>query len=90
METQTKTPAQVQVHPQEIIDPALAASQLLYQRAPRELRLLNSGWVAVNGARMRLTEMVYLTRQLEKEYQAQWELAHKRTLVQRLLKWFKQ
>lgn len=84
METQTR------VHPQEIVARYVAAYQLLYKRPPRDLRLLTRDWVTVNGARMRLIEMVYLTRQLEKEYAAQWEVVNKHTLVQRLLKWFKQ
>lgn len=64
------------------------AYQKLYKRIPRDLRALDSNWVIVNGARMRVSELEYLTRQLQQEYAH--SLAERRNLVHRLLKWFKQ
>lgn len=76
---------------QKIISQYAQAYEMLYKRAPRELRLLNNGWVSVNGARMRISELEYLTEQLEKEYSSQWQIVdEKRSIVQKLLKWFKQ
>ncbi|MBC8171062.1 MAG: hypothetical protein H7X77_05305 [Anaerolineae bacterium] len=63
------------------------AYQKLYNRAPRDLRALDHEWVVVNGARMRVTELEYLTRQLQQEYTQ--GLEQKRNLVTRLVKWFK-
>ena len=64
------------------------AYQRLYNRKPRDLRTLENGWVIVNGARMRVTELDYLTAQLQTEYRQ--GLEQRRTVVQRLLKFFKQ
>ncbi len=64
------------------------AYQKLYRRMPKDLRALDSNWVAVNGARMRVSELEYLTKQLQQEYSQ--SLAERRSLVTRLLKWFKQ
>jgi hypothetical protein len=64
------------------------AYQLLYSRKPKDLRALENGWVIVNGARMRVSELEYLTNQLQREYEQGRE--QKRSIVNRLLKWFKQ
>lgn len=64
------------------------AYQLLYNRKPRDLRTLENGWVIVNGARMRAAELDYLTVQLQNEYNK--GLEQRRSVVHRLLKWFKQ
>jgi hypothetical protein len=64
------------------------AYQKLYKRMPKDLRALDNDWVVVNGARMQVSELEYLTKQLQQEY-AQ-SLAERRSLVNRLLKWFKQ
>jgi len=64
------------------------AYQKLYKRMPKDLRALDNHWVIVNGARMRVTELEYLTRQLQQEYSQ--SLAARKNLVNRLLKWFKQ
>jgi hypothetical protein len=64
------------------------AYQKLYKRMPKDLRALDNNWVVVNGARMRVTELEYLTKQLQQEYTQ--SLAERRGLVNRLLKWFKQ
>ena len=64
------------------------AYQRLYNRPPRDLHALDHEWVIVNGARMHAIELEYLTRQLQLEYRQ--GLAQKRSIVNRLLKWFKQ
>lgn len=58
----------------------------LYNRQPKDLRALDNGWVIVNGARMRLSELEHLTVQLQREYNQGRE--EKRGIVMRLLKWF--
>lgn len=63
------------------------AYQKLYNRTPKDLKALDNEWVVVNGARMRVGELEYLTKQLQQEY-AQ-GLEEKRNVVLRLLKWFK-
>jgi hypothetical protein len=64
------------------------AYQKLYKRMPKDLRALDNNWVVVNGARMRVSELEYLTKQLQQEYTQ--SLDDRRGLVTRLLKWFKQ
>jgi hypothetical protein len=63
------------------------AYQKLYKRTPRDLRAVDNDWVIVNGARMRVTELEYLTRQLQQEYRQ--GLSEKRSVVARLVQWFK-
>jgi hypothetical protein len=64
------------------------AYQKLYNRRPRDIQNLDNGWVIVNGARMRITELEYLTQQLQQEINQ--DLLKRRNVVTRLLKWFKQ
>lgn len=64
------------------------AYQKLYNRRPRDIQNLDNGWVIVNGARMRITELEYLTRQLQEEINQ--DLLKRRNVVTRLLKWLKQ
>lgn len=64
------------------------AYQKLYQRTPKDLRDLGNDWVIVNGARMRVAELEYLTAQLQLEYRQ--SMSEKRSLVAKLLKFFKQ
>ena len=64
------------------------AYRKLYNRQPRDLRAVDNDWVIVNGARMRVNELEYLTRQLQQEYSQGQE--QKKSMVLRLLKWFKQ
>ncbi|MBZ0284951.1 MAG: hypothetical protein K8L97_29720 [Anaerolineae bacterium] len=64
------------------------AYQKLYNRRPKDLRALDDGWVIVNGARMRVTELEMLTTQLQHEYKR--DTDQRRSIVNRLLKWFKQ
>lgn len=71
---------------QELLSDYSMVYNKLYQRPPREIRYLGEGWVLVNGARMTASELEQLTLQLRKEFdKAQ---ASKRTVVQKLLKWF--
>lgn len=65
----------------------LDAYQKLYNRTPKELKLIDHEWVLVNGARMRISELAHLTEQLMHEYNQ--NKAHRRSAVLRLLKWFK-
>ena len=64
------------------------AYQKLYNRSPRDIQNLDNGWVLVNGARMRITELEYLTVQLQEEIKQ--DLLKRRNVVTRLLKWLKQ
>jgi hypothetical protein len=64
------------------------AYQKLYNRRPKDLRALENGWVMVNGARMRVTELEHLTVQLQREFSQ--GLDQRRSVVTRLLKWFQQ
>lgn len=78
----------VEVNVETAVTSYAAAYQRLYNRTPRDIRILGPDWVLVNGARMHVMELEYLTRQLEREHlQA---LAQKRSIVKRLLTWFKQ
>jgi predicted patatin/cPLA2 family phospholipase len=63
------------------------AYQKLYNRPPKDLRALDNEWVIVNGARIRVTELENITRQLLQEYHQ--GLEQKRSIVARLVKWFK-
>lgn len=78
----------VGVSAEHVIMSYAQAYQRLYQRTPKDLRILDHEWVIVNGARMRVVELEYLTLQLQREYNQGME--RKRTVVQRLLNWFKQ
>lgn len=73
---------------QQILSRYAEAYQMLYNRQPRDMRLLENGWVSVNGARMQAAELQFLTEQLKKEYDH--HMAQKRSVVKRLLRWFKQ
>jgi hypothetical protein len=59
----------------------------LYNRHPSELRALDEEWVVVNGAQMRIGELVYLTNQLQQEYKQ--AMNQKRNMVKRLISWFR-
>jgi hypothetical protein len=63
------------------------AYQRLYKREPRDLRMIDSDWVIVNGARMSAKQLEYLTEQLRIEYDQ--GLSERKNVVQRLVKWFK-
>ncbi len=71
----------------QVLTHYVEAYQKLYNRMPKDLRALDNEWVVVNGARMRVAELEYLTQQLQQEYQA--GLEQKKNIVARLVKWFK-
>ncbi len=75
---------------QKVMTHYAQAYQLLYKRSPKELRILENGWVHVNGAKMRVTELEFLTQQLQKEYHGQVSVVDRRSIVKRLLTWFTQ
>jgi len=72
---------------EKVVQHYTEAYQKLYQRTPRDLRILDQEWIVVNGARMRLTELEYLTNQLLQEYQQ--SIEERRGIINRLVKWFK-
>lgn len=63
------------------------AYRQLYHRSPRELRILDTNWVIVNGARMRLDELEYLTKHLQQEYSQ--GLTDQRGVLRKLIDWLK-
>lgn len=72
---------------EKLMDNYTEVYQNVYQRSPRDLQILNEDWVLVNGAKMRITELEYLTQQLQLEYNEM--RRQKRSLVTRLIQWFK-
>lgn len=62
--------------------------QQLYQRQPADLRVLDDEWVSVKGARMRVSELAYLTLQLQQEYHRGRD--QRRNIILRLVQWLKQ
>lgn len=77
-------------HSEKVISHYAEAYQQLYKRTPKDVRILGNGWVSVNGAKMRVSELEYLTVQLKQEYNQGQMLEQRRNIVNRLLKWFKQ
>lgn len=75
---------------EKIISHYAEAYQQLYKRTPKDVRILGNGWVSVNGAKMRVSELEYLTVQLQQEYNQGQTLEQRRSIVNRLLRWFKQ
>lgn len=69
----------------QIITQYAEAFEKLYHRQPRELRLVGEGWVLVNGARMRVADLEFLTAQLQREYQHSQK--NRRSIVSRLIAW---
>lgn len=72
---------------EKVITSYTDAYQKLYNRSPKDLRAIDNDWVIVNGARMRVKELEYLTTQLLEEYTQ--GMQQKRNVVVRLLNWFK-
>lgn len=64
------------------------AYQKLYKRTPKDMEALDSEWVVINGARMRVMELQYLTNQLEQEYHQ--GIEQRRNLIHRIVRWLKQ
>lgn len=77
----------MELSPDKVMLNYAQAYQKLYNRMPKDLRLLDQEWVIVNGARMRVSELEYLTRQLLQEYNQ--TLGQKRTIISRLIQWLK-
>lgn len=63
------------------------AYERLYNRTPQYLYVLDDNWVIVNGARMRTTELEYVTRRLDEEYHE--TMRKRQSIVQRLIGWLK-
>ncbi len=76
------------VQPQQTLHQYARAYQQVYKALPRELRIIGDGWVCVNGARMRVVELEYLAQQLEFEHQQHLQREERRSVVQRLIRWF--
>jgi len=72
--------------PENIVSSYREAYQKLYNRIPKDL-VMEGDWVIVNGARMKLADLQYLTEQLRVEYDK--GIGEKKNVVNRLLKWFK-
>ena len=75
------------ISPETVIEHYATAYHKLYNRPPQELRVLNREWVVVNGARMRLSQLQYVTRQMQLEYDQGKE--ERRNVLRRLIKWLK-
>ena len=73
--------------PEYVMHSYASAYEKLYKRRPRDLRAVDSNWVIVNGARMRINELEILTKQLQMEYKQ--SMVSKRSVVSRLIGWFK-
>lgn len=63
------------------------AYQKLYNHIPKDLRAIDNEWVVVNGARIQVSELLFLTERLQQEYKQ--SQAHQHSIVTRLIKWFK-
>jgi len=72
---------------EQVINYYTEAYQKLYKRTPKDLHVIDSEWVVVNGARMRASELAYLTSQLQQEYTQ--SLEERRNIIKRLVNWFK-
>ena len=64
------------------------AHKKFYKRLPRELRAIDHNWVIINGARVQASELQYLTAHLLQAYNR--NHVQKRSIVSRLINWFKQ
>ncbi|MBL8133899.1 MAG: hypothetical protein JNL42_18705 [Anaerolineae bacterium] len=77
----------MQITVEQALQGYAAVYHKLYQRVPRDLRVINSEWVIVNGARMHVNDLLRLTTQLYSEYKTSQE--RKKTLVGRLIGFLK-
>lgn len=59
----------------------------LYQRDPKDVRILNSEFVMVNDTQIRISDLDLLIEQLEQEYRA--EQKKKRSTIMKLIGWFR-
>lgn len=72
---------------EKIIASYVEAYERLYERQPKQLDVLDSEWVIVNGARIHISDLAYLTTKLNQEYQQ--TVTQKRGVVLRLISWLK-
>lgn len=70
-----------------VVNQYTEAYRRLYKRSPSDIQTLDRDWIIVNGARMRISELEFLTHQLEKEYEQ--TIRAKKSVVSRLIKWFR-
>lgn len=61
------------------------AYQKLYNRQPKDLRAIDNNLVIVNGARIRVEELEFLTRQLQQEYKQ--SLPQRKGMISKLIGW---
>lgn len=78
---------QIMEQSEKVLMNYVEAYQKLYNRVPKDLEAVDHEWVIVNGAKMRIVELEYLTNQLWQEYHQ--GLEQKRSVVNRLLSWLK-
>lgn len=78
----------MQITVEQALQGYAAVYHKLYQRVPRDLRIINAEWVIVNGARMHVSELISITTQLYGEYKRSQE--KKKSLVGRLIGFLKQ
>jgi hypothetical protein len=78
--------ATLQITVEQALQGYAAVYHKLYQRVPRDLRVLNAEWVIVNGARMHVNDLIHLTTQLYAEYKRTED--KKKSLVGRLIGFF--
>ena len=76
----------MQITVEQALQGYAAVYHKLYQRVPRDLRIINTEWVIVNGARMHVSELISVTTQLYAEYKRGQD--KKKTLVGRLIGFF--
>ena len=72
---------------EKVVHNYMQAYQQLYQRTPADLRIIDQEWVIVNGARMRVTELEFLTSRLQQEYEQ--VSSSRRSVIARLIRWLK-
>ena len=77
----------IETQTSKVVDNYIDAYLKLYQRETRAVEILDADWIVVNGAKMRVTDLAYLTTRLQQEYHQ--STAGRRSVVQRLISWFK-
>lgn len=60
----------------------------VYNREPKDLRVLDNNFVVVNHVQLRLTDLETLCEQLEEEYRSL--KRQKRNTITRLMQWLRQ
>lgn len=73
---------------QRVVTKYLQLYKQLYNREPKDIRVIDEEFVIVNDTQIRLADLEMLTQQLEQEYQS---IQNKhRSVVKRLINWFRQ